>query len=59
MQHQDSAHLQAQNTKALLLVLLQHNIYLTEENSRPGIILTLIVRKPDLKLFFFARVPLE
>ena len=26
-----------------------------EENSLPGIVLTLIVRKPDLKLFFWLR----
>ena len=32
--------------------LLLRNIQLTEENSLPGIFMTLIVRMPDLKLFF-------
>ena len=35
-----------------LLALLLRNIQLTEENSLPGIFMTLIVRMPDLKLFF-------
>ena len=33
--------------------LLLGNIQLTEENSLPGIFMTLIVRMPDLKLFFW------
>ena len=41
------------STKALLIVLLQCNIYLMEENSLPGIVLTLIARKSDMKLFSF------
>ena len=41
------------------LHVLQRNIQLTAENSLPGIVLTLIVRKPELKLFFFACVLLE
>ena len=36
--------------------LLVRNIKLMEENSLPGIFMTLIVRMPDLKLFF--RLPL-
>ena len=35
-----------------VLALLLRNIQLTEENSLPGIFMTLIVRMPDLKLFF-------
>ena len=35
------------------LLLLLRNIQLTEENSLPGIFMTLIVRMPDLKLFFW------
>ena len=34
------------------LALLLRNIQLTEENSLPGIFMTLIVCMPDLKLFF-------
>ena len=33
--------------------LLLRNIQLTEKNSLPGIFMTLIVRMPDLKLFFW------
>ena len=33
--------------------LLLRNIQLTEENSLLGIFMTLIVRMPDLKLFFW------
>ena len=33
--------------------LLLRNIQLTEENSLPGMFMTLIVRMPDLKLFFW------
>ena len=36
-----------------LLALLLRNIQLTEENSLPGIFMTLIVRMPDFKLFFW------
>ena len=35
------------------LALLLRNIQLTEENSLPGIFMTLIVPMPDLKLFFW------
>ena len=41
-----------QQNSSTLLALLLRNIQLTEENSLPGIFMTLIVRMPDLKLFF-------
>ena len=36
------------------IVLLQRNIQLIEENPFPGIVMTLIVHKQDLKLFFLS-----
>ena len=51
------------NTVLGLVVVVQQNssnasssittFQLTEENSLPGIFMTLIVRMPDLKLFFW------